>query len=89
MTDQVHVHDDDVISSDEAEAVNVVAQRGRVRHERGHPDTVSNPERGNRRLALQRQLPVKGDQGLTEDGMGLGLAGCLTAHQVRPTSQAL
>lgn len=27
MTDQVHVHDDDVISSDEAEAVNVVAQR--------------------------------------------------------------
>jgi hypothetical protein len=52
-------------------------QHGQIRHERGHPDTIPKPERGNRRLALQRQFPVQSGQRLAENGTGLSLVGCL------------
>jgi hypothetical protein len=37
-------------------------QHGKVRLERGHPDTVSKSERGDSRFTLQWQLPVQVSQ---------------------------
>ena len=51
-----------------------------------HPDTVPDPERGDGRLARQRQLPIQAVQRLAEDGTGLGLARRIEgkAHRQRP-----